>query len=65
MSKTFSTPLGDLHSPFDENVENGTLKSPSKKSDSKLKSNFQESKDVHSPFIDEIANALHPKKILS
>jgi len=60
MSKNFD----GLMSPFDENIENGTLKSPSKKSDSKLKSNFRETKDVHSPFIDEIVNPSHPGKIL-
>ena len=62
MSKKFSTPLGDLHSPFDENAENGSLKSPFKQAEGKLKSNFEHSDDVHSPFVDEIANAVHPLK---
>ena len=52
MSKDFN----GLHSPFDENLDNGGLKTPSKNSESKLKSNFEHSKDIHSPFVDEIAN---------
>lgn len=58
MSKNFN----GLVSPFDENIENGTLKTPAKKSTSKLKSNFQESKDVQSPFIDEIVNPAGSRK---
>ena len=58
MSKNFN----GLVSPFDENIENGTLKTPSKQSTSKLKSNFAESKDVQSPFIDEIANPAGSRK---
>lgn len=52
MSKNFD----GLMSPFDENIENGKLKTPAKKSDSELKSDFEETSDVKSPFIDEIAN---------
>ena len=64
MSKNFSTSKGALHSPFDENAENGSPKTPSKKAEGKMKSNFRETKDLHSPFIDEIANPSHPGKLL-
>ncbi len=60
MSKNFD----GLMSPFDENIENGSLKTPSKKAEGKMKSNFEGDSKIESPFIDEIANPSHPGKIL-
>ena len=62
MSKNFSTPKGNLHSPFDENVENGSPKTPAKKAEGKLKTSFEHSSDIASPFVDEIANPAGSRK---
>jgi len=58
MSKNFN----GLHSPFDENAENGSPKTPSKNAEGKMKSNFEHSSGIVSPFIDEIVNSIHGQK---
>ena len=52
MSKNFD----GIQSPFAENGESPTTETPSKASEGELKSNFENSSEVKSPFVDEIAN---------
>ena len=59
MSKNFN----GINSPFDENVENGSPKTPSKKAEGKLKTSFEHSNDIASPFVDEVANSIHGQKV--
>lgn len=56
MSKEFKTEKGSLRSPFDENAENGTLKSASNPGMDGSKSDFEDANFIHSPFVDEVAN---------
>ena len=60
MSKNFN----GINSPFDENAENGSPKTSSKKVEGKMKTNFEHSSDIASPFVDEIANSIHSRKTL-
>ncbi len=52
MSKNFD----GIQSPFAENYEAPKMETPSKASEGELKSNFENSSEVKSPFVDEIAN---------
>jgi hypothetical protein len=56
MSRNFSTPKGNLQTTYAESCPEPKMETMSKASEGSLKSNFEETSDLHSPFFDEIAN---------